>query len=128
ETGFLLLPATLRLAESELITTEQVTTALETVRGGFRHIVVDLGSSLGDLTLSVCDLARHLILVVSPELPSLKGAREALNLFRDLRIPDDRITVVLNQRQPEVAVPRESVERTLGIAPAVEVRSDGGRP
>ena len=128
ETGFLLLPATVRLAESELITTEQVTTALETVRGAFRHVVVDLGSSLGDLTLGVCDLARYLVLVVSPELPSLKGAREALELFRDLRIPDDRIIVVLNQRQAEAAVPRESVERTLGMAPAVDVRPDGVRP
>jgi Flp pilus assembly CpaE family ATPase len=128
ETGFLLLPATLRLAESELLTTEQVTTALQTVRGAFRHIIVDLGSSLGGLTLSVCDLARNLVMVVSPELPSLKGAREALELFRDLHIPDDRVTVVLNQRQPDVAVPRESVERVLGIAPAVEVRPDGGRP
>jgi pilus assembly protein CpaE len=128
ETGFLLLPATLQLAESELITAEQVTTALQVARGAFRHIVVDLGSYLGDITLGVCDLARHLVVVVSPELPSLKGAREVMGLFRDLHIPDDRITVVLNQRQPDAAVPRESVERTLGIAPAIEVKPDGARP
>ncbi|TMC06973.1 MAG: cyclic nucleotide-binding domain-containing protein [Chloroflexi bacterium] len=127
ESGFLLLPATLRLAESELLTTEQVTTALQTVRGAFRDVVVDLGSSLGGFTLGVCDLARHLVMVVSPELQSLKGAREALELFRELHIPDDRITIVLNQRQADAAVPRESVERALGIAPAVDVRPDGGR-
>lgn len=128
ETGFLLLPATLQLAESELITAEQVTTALQVVRGAFRHVIVDLGSSLGDLTLGVCDLASHVVLVVSPELPSLKGAREVLELFRNVHIPDDRITVVLNQRQQDAAVPREAVQRTLGIAPAIEVRPDGARP
>jgi pilus assembly protein CpaE len=128
ETGFLLLSAALRLAESELITTEQVSTAIQAVRGAFRHVIVDLGSSLSEITLTVCDQARHLVLVVTPELASLKGAREALDLFREMHVPDDRISVVLNHRQAESAVPPESVARTLGVAPAIEVRHDGGRP
>ncbi len=128
QSGFMLLPGALRIAESELLTTEQVTTAIRALRGAFRHIVVDLGSSLGEATLSVCDLARHVVLVISPELPSLSGARDVLGLFRDLQIPDERVSVVLNHRQAGTVVPRESVARTLGIDPAVEVGHDGSRP
>jgi pilus assembly protein CpaE len=128
QTGFLLLSGALRLAESELVTTEQVTTAIRAVRGAFRHVVVDLGSSLSETTLSVVDVARHVVLVIAPELPSLKGARDVLGLFRDLNLPDDRVTVVLNHRQAGAVVSRESVTRTLGVVPAVEIGHDGSRP
>jgi Flp pilus assembly CpaE family ATPase len=127
--GYMLLPGVLRVEESELLTTEQVVGAVHALRGAFGHIVVDLGSSLGDTTLSICDLARHVVLVVSPELPSLKGARDVLRLLHDnLHLPDERVTLVLNRRQPDQVVPRESVTRSLGRAPDVEVSYDGSRP
>ena len=69
------------------------------------------------------------MLVVSPELPSLKGARDVLRLLHDnLHLPDERVTLVLNRRQPDQVVLRESVMRTLGRAPDVEVSYDGSRP
>src|SRR6266545_208252 len=127
--GYLLLAGVQRIEEPELVTTEQVTTAIRALRGAFRHIVVDLGSSLTEITLNVVDQARHVVLVVTPELPSLKSGRDVLKLFREsLRIPDERLALVLNQRQAAAAVPRESVERTLGLAPVVEIRHDGARP
>lgn len=129
QSGFLLLPGALQIAESELITTDQVTTALRALRGAFRHIVVDVGSSLAEISLSVCEAARHVVLVVAPELQGLKGARDALRLFQEsLHIPEDRITLVLNRRQADAVVSRASVERTLGIAPTVEIGHDGNRP
>jgi Flp pilus assembly CpaE family ATPase len=127
--GYVLISAVLRIEEPELLTTEQVTTAVRALRGAFRYIVLDLGSSLGEITLSLVDLARHLVLVATPELPSLKACRDVLKLFREsLGIPDERLLLVLNQRSATPAVQRDSVERTLGIVPAVEVRHDGSRP
>jgi Flp pilus assembly CpaE family ATPase len=127
--GYLLISAVLRIEEPELLTTEQVTTAIRALRGAFRYIVVDLGSSLGEITLSLVDQARHLVLVATPELPSLKACRDVLKLFREsLGIPDERLVLVLNQRSAAPAVQRDTVERTLGLVPAVEVRHDGGRP
>jgi Flp pilus assembly CpaE family ATPase len=127
--GYMLLPGVVRAEETELVTTEHVVTAIRALRGAFRHIVVDLGCSLNDITLSVCDLARRVVLVVAPELPSLKGARDVMRLLRDnLHIPDENVTLVLNRRQPDQVVTREAVLRTLGRAPAVEIAYDGSRP
>jgi len=127
--GYQLLSAVLRIEEPELLTTEQVTTAIRALRGAFRYIVIDLGSSLGEITLSLVDQARHLVLVTTPELPSLKAGRDVLKLFREsLGIPDERLLLVLNQRAAASPVQRDAVERTLGLAPAVEVHHDGARP
>jgi pilus assembly protein CpaE len=125
-TGYVLLPGVLRVEESELVTSEQVTDALRALSGSYRYIVADLGSSLSGITLGVCEMARELVVVVTPELPSLKGARDVLRILHEsLYTPDERIHLVLNHRQAETVVPRESVHRTLGRTAAVEIGYDG---
>lgn len=127
--GFMVIGGVQRVEEAELLTTDQVGMAVRALRGAFKYVLVDLGSALGEITLSLVDQARYVVLVVTPELPSLKGGRDVLKLLREsLEIPDERLLLVLNQRTATAAVSRESVERTLGLVPAVEIRHDGGRP
>jgi len=127
--GFMVLSGVVRVMEAELVTTEQVTRAIRTLRSAFRHIIVDLGVTLSDTALTVFDMADHVVLVVTPELPSLKAAQDVLQIFRDnLRIPEGRLTVLLNQRQANAVVPRDSVERVLGRPPTLEIGHDGNKP
>jgi Flp pilus assembly CpaE family ATPase len=127
--GFMVLPATVRIEESELVNPEHVSRALQVLRPVFRHIVVDLGIALSELALGVFDVARQTIVVVTPELPSLKGGQDALRIIRDLmHFPDEGIKLVLNQRQANAVVPRETVDRVLGRPPDAVIAHDGNRP
>jgi len=127
--GYLVLSGALRVMEAELVDAEQVTRAIRALKSTFRYIIVDLGISLNELTLSVIDLAEHLVLVLTPELPSLKSGRDVLQIFRDqMHLPEERVTLVLNHRQAHAVVASEAVERALGRLPAVEIGHDGNKP
>jgi Flp pilus assembly CpaE family ATPase len=127
--GFMVLPAAVKLEESELVDPEHVTRAIQVLRTSFRYIVVDLGIALSELALGVFDAATHTIVVVAPELPSLKGAQDALRIIHDLmRFPDERVKLVLNQRQANAVLPRETVIRALGRPPDVVIGYDGNKP
>jgi Flp pilus assembly CpaE family ATPase len=127
--GFMVLPAAIRIEESELVDPEHVTRALRVLRGSFRHIVVDLGIALNEMALGVFDLATFAIVVVTPELPSLKGTQDALRIIHDLmHFPDQGVKLVLNQRQANAVVPLETVERALGRTPDVVIGHDGNKP
>jgi pilus assembly protein CpaE len=127
--GFMVLPAVVKVEESELIEAEQVSRALKVLRTTFRHIVVDLGISLNELSLGVFDAASHAIVVVAPELPSLRGGQDALRIIHDLmHFPEEGIKVVLNQRQANAVVPRATVERALGRPPDAVIGYDGDKP
>ena len=108
---------------------EHVTRALQVLRGSFRHIIVDLGIALSELALGVFDQASNTIVVVTPELPSLRGGQDALRIIHDLmHFPDDGVKLVLNQRQAAAVVPPETVNRALGRAPDVVIGYDGVKP
>jgi pilus assembly protein CpaE len=127
--GFMVLPVAVRLEESELVVPDHITKALQVLRGSFRHIVVDLGISLSELALGVFDVASHTIVVVTPELPSLKGGQDTLRIIHDLmRFPDEGVKLVLNQRQAKAVVPRETVDRALGRPPDAVIGYDGDKP
>jgi len=127
--GYLVLSGALRVMEAELVDPEQVTRAIRALKSTFRYIIVDLGIALNELALSVIDLADHLVLILTPELPSLKSGRDVLQIFRDqMHMPEDRVTLVLNHRQANAVVAMEAVERTLGRPPAVEIGHDGNKP
>jgi pilus assembly protein CpaE len=126
--GYMVLAGALRAEEAELVDSELVTQAIRTLRRSFGHLVVDLGASLSEVALSVFDLAERVVVVITPELPSLRGAQDVLRILHDvLHVPDERITLVLNHRQANAVVPREAVERTLGRRPDLEIAHDGNR-
>jgi pilus assembly protein CpaE len=127
--GFMVLPAAIRIEESELVDPEHVTRALRVLRGSFRHLIVDLGIALSEMALGVFDLATYAIVVVTPELPSLKGTQDALRIIHDLmHFPDQGVKLLLNQRQANALVPQTTVERALGRVPDVVIGHDGNKP
>ncbi len=126
--GPMILPGALRPEEADEVTPEMIASAVGVLRKTFRYIVVDLGVAITDSTLALFDLTQHVLLVAAPEISAVKSAADALEILKQLGTPDDRLTVVLNNRSVKPAVTRQAVERALKRAVNVEVGFDGGRP
>src|SRR5256884_6411067 len=126
--GPMILPGALRPEEADEVTPELITRAISVLRKSFTYIVVDLGVTITDATLALFDLTQHVVLVAAPELSAVKSAADAIEILRKLGLPDDRLTVVLNNRTPRPAVLKAAVERTLRRAVDVEVGYDGSKP
>jgi len=127
-TGMMLLPGALRVEQSELITPELVERAMKALMRTFPYLVVDLGVAMSEAALSVLERAQRIILLVTPELTSLKDTKELIELFRTvLNIPDGSVTLVLNRPRATSMVDRNDVERSLGRAVDLELDHDGYR-
>jgi Flp pilus assembly CpaE family ATPase len=126
--GPMILPGALRPEESDEVTAELIVRAITVLRKTFRYVVVDLGIAIDDAALAVFDLTQHVVLVAAPDLSALKSAADALEILRKLGTPDDRLTVVLNNRTPKAAVLRPAVERMLKRRVDVEIAFDGPKP
>ena len=126
--GPMILPGALQPEEADAVTPELVTRAIAVLRKTFRYIVVDLGVTITDATLALFDLTQHVVLVTAPELSAVKSAADAIDIFKQLGTPDDRLTVVLNHRSIKPAVTKSAVERSLKRPVDIEIEFDGTRP
>ncbi len=126
--GPMILPGALRPEESDEVTPDLIARAVTVLRKTFRYVVVDMGIAMDDSTLAVLDLTQHVIVVAAPELSAVKSAADGIDILRKLGTPDDRLTVVLNNRSAKPAVMKTAVERTLKRSVDVEVAFDGAKP
>src|SRR5438876_11929028 len=79
--GMMLLPGVLRAEQADLITVDLVNRAMGILVNAFRYIVFDLGVAFTDIVISVLDHSQRVLVLVTPELSSLKdvGAAEHLH-------------------------------------------------
>ena len=104
---------------------DQVLRMLEQLRPFFDYIVCDLWSSLEDLTSGVLRAADRVILVTTPELPSLRNVQRVLNSTRsDLQL-DDKVLVVANRYPGKTGLSRDDMTKAVGRPIAATVPSEG---
>jgi pilus assembly protein CpaE len=128
-TGMGVLPGTLRPEEVDLLNGELVGRVLDAVVKWQKVIVVDLGTSLTETALAVIERAESLAIIIPPEIAAMTDARRSLAIFRDImNVPDERMTLVLNQRSPHPPLDKAAVESILGRKMSVLVGFDDSRP
>jgi len=79
--------------------------------------------------ISVLDHSQRVLVLVTPELSSLKDVGELLNIFTNvLNIVPGRVILALNNKVPKSVVSKEDVVRTLKNELAIEIGFDGTKP
>ena len=126
--GPMILPGALRPEEADDVTPELISRAIGVLRKSFRYIVVDLGVTITDSTIALFDLTQHVIVVTTPEMSAVKSTADALDILVQLGNPQDRLSVVLNNRSIKPAVTKSAVERNLKRPVDVEIAFDSTRP
>lgn len=96
---------------------------LNTVRSLAEHVVVDLPSGLGPVTVAGLRDAGSLFAVLTPDLLSLKRARDSLKRLRAQGVLRDDVRVVLNQAGG-ADITQKEVQAVLGSNDVVRLRAD----
>ena len=121
--GLDLLAAPLRPEDGELVSEAKVEELIGVATSMYEVIVVDTSPFFHGPMLSTLDLTDDLLMVCSPEVPTLKNVRLGLETLKLLSYPSDRIRLVLNRADAEVGMKRGEVETALGIPVAFELPS-----
>lgn len=94
------------------------------LREMYEHLVLDLGPNVQGGQLEAARLAEVVVVVVRPDVPSLRLARTYVRHLRDLGIPKDRIRAVGNRTGYSRQVARDEAEKALGLPLAEWVADD----
>jgi pilus assembly protein CpaE len=114
ESGVRLLPAPLSPIEAELVTPAVIDRVWPFLRASFPLMLVDGGSQFIEPTLTAFERSQAIVLLVTPELASLKAAVDALHVFERLGYGPDHILPVINSTFPQPGLSQRNIESALG--------------
>jgi len=90
----------------------------------FDLVVVDGVRDFNDHALATMDIADQLVLVVTQDVPSVRGVSRRLNIFRRLGYQAAKIKVVVNRFDRKNAINLAAISEAIGMSPAFAVLND----
>jgi pilus assembly protein CpaE len=82
---------------ADYVTAENLRRVLEQLKRQFDYVVVDTWTSLHDTVLTVLDQADVIVLVTTPDIPSLRNVRLLFEVTEQLDYPPEKLALVLNK-------------------------------
>lgn len=87
----------LRKAKAKQAIVQLVRRLLSSAPRYFDYVVVDMPPTINELTLSALRYANRLLLLCTPDVPSIRALRAELELLPAFGIVDDRVNLILNR-------------------------------
>jgi pilus assembly protein CpaE len=115
ESGAYVLCAPERPAEADLIKPAHVTTLINQLSLEFPYVILDTSPGLGDVVLTVLELATDGIWVCGMDIPSIRGLNHSLDVLRQLDLMPPANTIVLNFSDKHSGLSVGDVEATIGL-------------
>jgi pilus assembly protein CpaE len=81
----------------------------------YGNIVVDAGNFLNENTVTYMDASYKIILVISPDITSLRDASQFFDISRSLAYPSDKILVVVNRYDKRDGLSLSDIEKSLQV-------------
>lgn len=110
------------LSAVERVDPVAIAAVVEKLRSHFDHVVCDTWSSLDQLSTALLDGADDVVIVTTPELPSVRDVHRALD---QLGATGDRAHIVINRAPGKSSLGLADVEAALGRRALASIPSDG---
>jgi pilus assembly protein CpaE len=101
--------------DARRITPADIDEILDVLSQSFDFVVVDTPKEFDDMLALVLDKANFILFITEMDVPSLKSAHRALELFGRMGIYEKKIRLVLNRYVKSKLMTLESVEKALGV-------------
>jgi pilus assembly protein CpaE len=111
--GTNILAASPRPEQNELIDGEKVTKVLSLLSLGYNYIILDMPHDFQDTTIAGLDLAHEIMLVLTPDLASVRSTVCALDVFNSLEYEQAKIRLVLNWTFQKHGLARKDIETAI---------------
>ena len=80
----------------------------------YEFIVIDTAHDFTDITIQMLNFANNLVLVVAPDMSSLRAALSALDIYDKLGFPPEKIKILVNSNSSIVGIRQAQIEKVLG--------------
>lgn len=124
DSGVWVLSQTEKLAEGDGLDPEKAVAVLRFLRPHYDHLLVDGLRGFDDMSLAALDLADHILLLVTQEVPAVRDAQRCAEIFGRLGYDPARILLVVNRYQGSSTITTKVIEETVGLPVAATVGND----
>jgi pilus assembly protein CpaE len=124
EQGVLVLAGSPAPATAPLMSGEEATRTLEGLLAAVPNVVADLGSQLDERVLASLEAADDVVVVVTPDFPSLKATHSFFEFLGDAGSRVAEPTIVLNEVYALQTLTPGDIENALGRRVAIRVPYD----
>jgi len=105
---------------ADRVTAGEIAGVLDTLRQAYLFVVVDAGASLDARTLALLETADRIVLVTTPEIPSLRALVAVEQVLGDRGL-GERTLHVINHLFAHEPLKRSDIEETLGTSVDLEL-------
>ena len=98
---------------ADLVSPEYLKRILEELRRQFDYVVVDTATIVNDTMLTALDLADRIVLVATPDIPSIKNARLFFEITDALSYPPNKIMLVINKVDRRSGITAQMIEDNI---------------
>lgn len=113
--GVYVLPSPNSITEAQGIRPEDLYKVVQSLQQVFPNIIVDGGNNLNDNTVTYMDLSDRILLVLNPDLASLRDVRQFMEVTKSLSYPAEKTLLILNLIGRKADVKREEIESILNM-------------
>jgi pilus assembly protein CpaE len=93
---------------------EQIRRLIDIASRHYNYVVLDMGTALDQLCLSVLNQMDDVYLVASSILPSIRRVSQILKLLNTLDFDPDKVSVVVNRFDEQGPISRQEMEKVIG--------------
>ena len=101
------------IKQSRELTPSQIKKLFNLLREKFSYIVIDMGTNVDKLNMSILEQSDIVLLVTVINLPLIRNCQRCLDLFENLEFPDSKIKIIINRYLENDEITVEDVEKTL---------------
>ena len=104
------------IEQSRSLSASQVVKLFDYLRKAFSYIVVDMGTNVDKLNMSILENSDIILLVTIVNLPLIRNCQRCLDLFENLEFPASKTKILINRYLENDEITVEDVEKTLNKA------------
>jgi len=111
ESGIRVLSAPEDPAQADAIDASDVARVIKAARSRFDCVVLDTPTALSEPVLVALDQADQIFVLATLDLPSVRNLGVMMSTFKKLKVPSEKISLLLNKVEPDVGIDVARVEQ-----------------
>ncbi len=98
---------------ADLVSPEHLKRILDELRNQYDYVVVDTATIVNDTVLTALDLADRIVLMATPDIPSIKNARLFFEITDALNYPPNKIMLIMNKVDRRSGITAQMIEDNI---------------
>jgi pilus assembly protein CpaE len=98
---------------ADLLQPDHLKRILEEVRNTYDFVIVDTATVINDMVLTALDSADRIVLVATPDIPSIKNAKSFFEIIDALNYPPNKIMLAVNKIDRRTGITAQMIEDNI---------------